>query len=628
MVRIAVGLLILMLMPAAAHAEKRMALLIGNQSYTNEIGRLANPHNDVSLLERTLKGLGFEVVTVRDAGLAVLHQAVNAYARRVQAAGANTVAFFYYSGHGAADAGTNYLIPVDVKTTETGELWDQSLRLTEITRKLKAEAGNATHFVVFDACRNTLKLTKAGSRALVQSKGFVPIPQETGMLIAYATAEGELASDVGAGAGPYAKVLSEEIVKSGVEAVSMFRRVQVRVRSAIGQEPWLGFSALGEVHLAGAQTANPTPPVPEVSEAAREWARVDKSSTIELETFLRRHGSSAEADYARARLRDLKKQQLTVVTPPPVQPATPRPDPPKPAVVVSPTEQSCVDVLVGSQRRCLKLGAGKSELFKDCPNCPEMVIAPAGRFTMGSPTDEPERTMSPGWEGQVSVTISKPFAVGRFTVTRGEFAAFVSASGHKMDGSCHEMVNGIVKDLADRNWRSPGFAQTDRHPVVCVNWSEAKAYVTWLTTTTGKTYRLLSEAEREYVGRAGTITAFWWGSSISPSQANYNGTDKGGGTASEWRKATVPVDTFAANPWGLFNVHGNVQEWVEDCAHDKNEDNPRDGSAWTGGGDCSFRMLRNGSWRTPPKYLRSAERSSFNRVGRLSFRGFRVARTL
>ena len=131
------------------------------------------------------------------------------------------------------DGGTNYLIPVDVKTAETGELWDQSLRLTEITRKLKAEAGNATHFVVFDACRNALKLKKAGSRALVQSKGFVPVSQESGMLIAYATAEGELASDVGAGAGPYAKVLAEEIVKPGVEAVVMFRVVQRRVRAAI-----------------------------------------------------------------------------------------------------------------------------------------------------------------------------------------------------------------------------------------------------------------------------------------------------------------------------------------------------------------------------------------------------------
>jgi Caspase domain len=249
--------IVLLLLPTAgfAQAEKRIALLIGNQGYGNEIGRLANPLKDVALLEKSLKGLNFEVTTVGDAGLAGLYQAVNAYARRVQAAGPNAVGFFYYSGHGAADAGTNYLIPVDVKTTETGELWDQSLRLSEITRKLKTEAGNATHFVVFDACRNTLRLTRAGSRALVQSKGFVPVTQESGMLIAYATAEGELASDVGDGAGPYAKVLAEEISKPGVEAVTMFRRVQVRVRSSIGQEPWLGFSALGEVHFGGAALA-------------------------------------------------------------------------------------------------------------------------------------------------------------------------------------------------------------------------------------------------------------------------------------------------------------------------------------------------------------------------------------
>jgi uncharacterized caspase-like protein len=154
----------------------------------------------------------------------------------VQTAGPGAVGFFYYSGHGASDGSANYLIPVDVKTTETGALWDESLRLTEITRKLKAEAGNATHFVV-DACRNTVKLTQPGSRAVVQSKGFVPVAQENGMLIAYATAEGELASDVGAGAGPYTRVLAEEIVKPGIEAVVMFRSVQRRPRAAIRQEP-------------------------------------------------------------------------------------------------------------------------------------------------------------------------------------------------------------------------------------------------------------------------------------------------------------------------------------------------------------------------------------------------------
>jgi TRAP-type mannitol/chloroaromatic compound transport system substrate-binding protein/uncharacterized caspase-like protein len=327
MVRVAVTwALLLLVVPAVAlaEAEKRIALLIGNQAYTPEIGALLNPHNDVALLERTLKTLGFQVTTVRDADLASLTRAVNAYARRLAAdGGQNVVGFFYYSGHGAADGATNYLIPTDVKTTETGELWDQSLRLSEITRKLRSEAGTATHFVVFDACRNTLKLRKPGTRALVQSKGFVPVMQENGMLIAYATAEGELASDVGDGAGPYAKVLADEMVKPGVEAVTMFRRVQVRVRSSIGQEPWLGFSALGEVHFAGAQSEAGKSGAPasgsSASDAERAWALAkDTTSLGVLEAFIARYKDTFYADLARARLDDLKRQQAAAAAPPKV----------------------------------------------------------------------------------------------------------------------------------------------------------------------------------------------------------------------------------------------------------------------------------------------------------------------
>ena len=220
MVRVAVALLLLVLlvqMPWPAHTQPqagRVALLIGNQNYPKEVGRLANPHNDVALLERSLKGLGFDVVVVRDAGLAPLHHAVNAYARRVRAAGAKAVGFFYYSGHGAADAGTNYLVPTDAKTTETGELWDQSLRLAGDHAQIEERGGERNAFRGVRCVPQHAEANEGGSRGLVQPKGFVPIVQESGMLIAYATAEGELASDVGAGAGPYAKVLAEEIVQA------------------------------------------------------------------------------------------------------------------------------------------------------------------------------------------------------------------------------------------------------------------------------------------------------------------------------------------------------------------------------------------------------------------------------
>jgi uncharacterized caspase-like protein len=325
MLRAAVIALLIALLPSQARADGRIALLIGNEEYATEIGRLANPHNDVALLERTLKRLGFEVTIAKDASLGALTRAVNAYARRIQSAGPGAIGFFYYSGHGASDGSTNYLIPVDVKTTETGELWDQSMQLTEITRKLKRDAGNATHFVVFDACRNTLKLTQPGSRAVVQSKGFVPVAQENGMLIAYSTAEGELASDVGAGAGPYATVLAEEIVKPGTESVNMFRDVQRRVRKAIGQEPYLGFSALGDVFLGGKQDATvpqPAPPQtpdkPPVTTGAPTyeqqaeltfWSTVkDSKDPAVLQVYLDKYPSGTFADLARQLIAQAKRE--------------------------------------------------------------------------------------------------------------------------------------------------------------------------------------------------------------------------------------------------------------------------------------------------------------------------------
>jgi formylglycine-generating enzyme required for sulfatase activity len=590
MLRAAVIVLLIALLPSPLRAEARIALLVGNEAYASEIGRLANPHNDVALLAGALKGLGFEVVTVHDAGLGTLHQAINAYGRRLQAAGSNAVGFFYYSGHGASDGSTNYLIPVDVKTTETGELWDQSLQLTEITRKLKRDAGNATHFVVFDACRNTLKLTQPGSRAVVQSKGFVPVAQENGMLVAYATAEGELASDVGAGAGPYAKVLAEEINAPGVEAVMMFRNVQRRVRAAIRQEPYLGFSALGDVYLAGKGTkpAEPPPTGARLSEAAEAWDRTKDTTNIAiLEAFITRFKDTFLAELVRGRIDELKKQQLAIATPPPPSP--------RPTV-----RCDGVQITVGQgELRCLKPGAGKIEWFKDCPTCPELVVVPAGSFTMGNA------------EVYLRVAISQRFAVGRYAVTFDEWDACVA------DGGC----DGYKP--SDQGWGR------GKHPVINVNWDDAKAYAAWVSRKTGKTYRLLSEAEREYVTRAGTTEEFWWGSSITPKQANYDGNYSyaGSGSVGEYRQRTVSVDSFEPNPWGLYNVHGNVWEWTEDCWNVSNTGNPGDGSARTIG-DCTKRVVRGGSWNLEPRDLRSAVRFWNTTVIRNGNLGFRVARTL
>jgi formylglycine-generating enzyme required for sulfatase activity len=246
--------------------------------------------------------------------------------------------------------------------------------------------------------------------------------------------------------------------------------------------------------------------------------------------------------------------------------------------------------------------------FQECKDCPRMIVVPAGSFTMGSPSSEPQRA---SWEQQVRVSIAAPFAVGKFAVTFDEWDACTA------DGGCNEYKP------ADRAWGR------GKQPVITVNWDDAKAYVGWLSHKTSKTYRLLSETEREYVTRAGTSTPFWWGSSITPNRANYNGnyTYAGGGAKGEYRQHSVPVDSFEPNPWNLYNVHGNVWEWTDDCWNDNNTGNPGDGRARTTG-DCGLRVVRGGSWNNSPWLLRSANRFGITTSLRNDYQGFRLARTL
>ncbi|MGO9545162.1 MAG: formylglycine-generating enzyme family protein [Rhodomicrobium sp.] len=244
-------------------------------------------------------------------------------------------------------------------------------------------------------------------------------------------------------------------------------------------------------------------------------------------------------------------------------------------------------------------GSGKS--FRECANCPEMVVAPSGSFMMGSPSDGPEPLEGEG--PQHRVTFAKPFAIGKFSVTFEEWDVCVA------NGGCRGYKP------SDEGWGR------GTRPVTNVSWDDAKAYVSWLTKKTGKTYRLPGEAEREYVTRAGTTTPFWWGSSISAGHVNYTGNYLFG------RGKTVPVDSFKPNPWGLYQVHGNVSEWVEDCWHDSYKGAPQDGSAFTAG-ECKTRVLRGGSWKLDPRYLRAASRYQDFRVSRFYDYGFRVARTL
>jgi formylglycine-generating enzyme required for sulfatase activity/uncharacterized caspase-like protein len=710
MLRAAFIVFLIALLPSHSRAEARIALLIGNQTYNPKVGPLKNPHDDIALLGAALRSLGFTVTEMTDADYRSMDAAIKRHAAAVRREGQGTISLLYYSGHGAADPDTktNYLIPIDVADADDADLWNYSLNLNNIIEGLRAQAPAATHYVVFDACRNELNLTRKGKKALTD-KGFVPLAYTPGVMVAYATAPGQTAADTGGGGGPYAKALADEIVKPGIEAMTMFRRVALRVNREIGQDPWMSASTLPEVYFAGqlkAPTVWPSAQTPS-SEAAEAWDRTkDTTSVALLEAFIARYKDTYYGDLARARIEDIKKRQVAIATPPlpPTRPAvagaerpgrqemlwtfpadptlpvqrcesggvsvrapdawvycwrygvtkeqidayltlvyTPIYGPPAhPAdsnvIVVRPMSAYCQGFEIGNERKCLR----PKDTFKECSTCPEMVVVPNGSFTMGSPEGEPNKLLNSAESPQHEVTISKPFAVGRYAITRGEFATFVRETNHAAGDKCRTYEDGKwekQEERAGRSFRNPGFAQDDQHPVVCVNWDDAKAFATWLSHKTSKPYRLLTEAEREYVTRAGSKTRYSFGNDEKSLCKHGNVLDH---TAKRSMKGidiwpfadcddgyayTAPVGHFAANAFGIHDTHGNVWDWTEDCWHENYQGAPTDSSAWTSG-DCSKRVIRGGAWRDFPLNLRSASRLAGDVRDHDNDQGFRLARTL
>ena len=235
LVRVIVAI-VLLLLPAEASAqtEKRIALLIGNKDYKAGVGSLTNPLNDIRIVGDALKSVGFEVLKpVENAQRSAMLIAIHAFAAKLKLAGPDAVGLLYYSGHGIASAGENYLIPTDVDEPSTVQLSVQGVKQSEVLAILRGEAPNAAHYLVLDACRNTLQGARGG-------KGFVPVGQQSGVLVAFATEPGKTASDIGQGSGPYAAALAAELVKPAQNDLLMFHNVRVAVmdKTKGDQVPW------------------------------------------------------------------------------------------------------------------------------------------------------------------------------------------------------------------------------------------------------------------------------------------------------------------------------------------------------------------------------------------------------
>jgi len=301
-------------------------------------------------------------------------------------------------------------------------------------------------------------------------------------------------------------------------------------------------------------------------------------------------------------------------------------------------------LLAAAQARAQALPA-PARSSADCAVCPELAVVPPGQYQMGSAPDAAELDASQGESPAVAIAFTRPFLVSKREISVGEFRRFVEATGSAPAPGCRVWLGGQWVQERDRSWSDPGFAQPPRvdEPVVCVNWDDARAYAEWLSQQSGKRYRLPSEAEWEYVARAGTSFPRFWGEqdsredltlSLACDYANVYDASAVDVLGLPWPNARcndrattlAPVAQYKPNAFGVHDIIGNAREWVMDCFTASYLGRPNDLRAWTWQGGCERKSVRGGSWASRPREARAPARSAELTGRRQSDLGFRVVR--
>jgi formylglycine-generating enzyme required for sulfatase activity len=474
-------------------------------------------------------------------------------------------AVFYFSGHGVQLAGENFLLPVDIGGQTADQVRDDAVGLQRVLDDLHDQKARFS-LAIIDACRdNPFK----GLGKAIGGRGLAATAPATGQMVIYAAGTGQQALDRlneqdRNPNGLFAREFLKEMSRPGVPVSQVLRNVRSEV-----------------VRLA---------------------------RTVGHEQVPALYDQAIGDFYFRPPV-DEAPAHAPVVTAPPL---------------------------------AARAAYASGTVFRDCPDCPEMVAIPAGEFSMGSPASEEGRGKDEGPQHQVR--IGKAFALGRKELTVGEFGRFVQASGYRTSAEkdagkgCYawDKSDGKWDWRAGRKWSEPGYAQGEQQPVACVSWDDARAYVQWLAKETGQGYRLPSEAEWEYAARAGGKTARPWGDNPKDACSHANVADNTTYEGTSWELKhdcsdgywfPAPVASYQANRFGLYDMIGNVWEWVQDCYQDSYTGAPADGSAREGG-KCEARVLRGGSWDGKPQYARSAFRFGDAPANRFNVSGFRLARTL
>lgn len=544
-------------------AGKRVALVVGNSTYPK--APLTNPKNDAEDVAAALRRLQFEVMERRDMTVAAFDSAVDEFVEKAKDA---DVALFFFSGHGLQIDKRGFLVPVDFKAETESAALRELVAIPEVVSRVERAA--KVSVVMLDACRDSplhermRRIAKEKDKSVLPTKGLPPLSVlGSNTLVVYATVPGEVASDGSGRNSPFTAAFLRHVETQGLDVEVLFKDVTAEVLKA--------------------------------TRGKQQPERLSRLQTrLELlpgggETLVAKQSPTPKVDKAEDKPFQAKVQKTEV--PPAIARIVPTQQPGKVAAMVR--TASGLD-----EQRWFTPGAGKTESFRDCPECPEMVVVPAGSFMMGSPESEAGRDSNEG--PQHRVTIKQPFAVGKFEVTFAEWDACVA------EGGCQR--------------KPKAYWGRGRQPVMNVSWDDiTKDFLPWLRKKTGKDYDLLSEAEWEYVARAGTTTAYSTGAGITNKQAQFS--EGSLGSAGK----TVEVGSFAANVFGLHDMHGNVWEWVEECgAH---YPGPSNGSSRTTS-ECHARILRGGSFHDFPQLLRAAYRARLPQNIPFHDAGFRVSRTL
>jgi formylglycine-generating enzyme required for sulfatase activity len=517
-----------------AHAA-RLALVIGNANYV-AVTALKNPVSDAQLMRDTLARAGYDVTFKQNLGRHAMWDAIDAFHAKV-AKGDEVI--FYFAGHGAQVGPNPILLPVDIVPENIDQLDRDSVRLFEVQNAL-SDARVALYII--DACRND-PFKDAGDKRALRSLAAAQAPTETmpGNAVIMAASRGETALDgvpgVTADHGLFTYEFVETATKyAGMNLADLLRKVRDRVsevaQSLPGGEKHQQRPGIAE-NISGdfyIFASTDANGTPQRSLEDEAWTLCRNASTaVPCTAYLKSYPGGRYASLAQTRLADLQGAAL---------PGSPRP-----------------------------VAADKGGEFHDCDKCPAMIAVPTGRLLLAS--------AAPGVRGvgPLEVPITEAFAVGRYEVTFEEWDL------------CHA-EGGCASVPADEGWGR------GRQPVVNVSWQDAQQYVAWLSRKTGAHYRLLHDAEWEYIASAGAGTRFPWGDVVGSGNANCNGC----GAGSFERHRTARVGSFRENAFHLYDVIGNAWEWVEEC-YTSAVDTHALGSA-PGAGSCSTRILRGGSFQT------------------------------